>query len=300
MRKLIAIALFSATLYFIYPQNLPELTGRVVDITGTLSAAEKNDVELFLENFENSTGAQMVVVLINTLDDYSIEEYSIELAEKWQIGRKGIDDGVIILASLGDRKIRIEVGYGLEGTITDVLARMVIEKDIKPHFINGDYYLGLKSAVVSLAGLVGYKTDNKNAYIDDAKYSSKIRSQNIDKIKNKFFFPLLAFCYFLGLGIRRSFKSITNYRYGTAGKIALFTLAPISALVLIALFILIQKAALIFVGALILGTLGSTALYLLASGVSGGSSGGGGGSFGGGGFSGGGGSFGGGGSSGSW
>lgn len=300
MKKLALVLIYSALIALVYPQNLPELTGRVVDITGTLSAVEKNDIETFLENFENSTGAQMVVAIIDTLDGYSIEEYSIELAEKWKIGRKGIDDGVIILVSLGDRKIRIEVGYGLEGTITDVLAWRVIEKDIKPHFINGDYYLGLKSAVISLAELVGYQTDNKNAYIDNPIYKSKIMSQNIDKYKNKLFFPVLALCYALGLGIRRSFKSLTNYRYGAVPKIALFILAPIAALLLIALFIVIQKAAFIFLVAMILGTLGSTALYLLASGAGGGSSGGGGGSFGGGGFSGGGGSFGGGGSSGSW
>ncbi|HQJ05203.1 MAG TPA: TPM domain-containing protein, partial [Spirochaetota bacterium] len=205
MKRLALVLVYSALISLVYTQNLPELTGRVVDVTGTLSPAEKNDIEKFLENFEKSTGAQMVVAIIDTLSGYSIEDYSIKLAEKWQIGRKGIDDGVIILVSLRDRKMRIEVGYGLEGTITDVLAWKVIEKFMKPHFVNGDYYLGLKSAAIGLAKLVGYKTDSKNAYINDSKYASKIRKQNTEKLKNKFLFPVLAVCYALGLGIRRAF-----------------------------------------------------------------------------------------------
>lgn len=123
--------------------NPPRL---VNDYTNTLSQNEVSALEQKLVAYNDSTSTQISIVIISTLDGYPIDDYAIQLAEKWGIGRKGKDNGVLIFIAKDDRKIFIPVGYGMEGVLTDGLVKRIIETEIKPEFKAGNYYRGLDKA----------------------------------------------------------------------------------------------------------------------------------------------------------
>lgn len=129
---------------------VPPLQGRVTDLTSTLTQEEKKSIELRLEALESSKGSQVVVLLIPTTGEESIEQYSIRVAEAWKIGRKGIDDGVILLVARNDRKLRIEVGYGLEGALTDALTNQIIQEQMVPLLKKGDFAGAIGAGVDSI------------------------------------------------------------------------------------------------------------------------------------------------------
>lgn len=135
-------------------QEFPEKPNRLVnDYTQTLSPEQIAALEQKLVAFNDSTSTQISVVLINSLEGYDVADYAVRLAEKWGIGRKQKDNGVLLLAAVNDRRITIQVGYGLEGVITDALSRRIIEKVIKPSFTQGNYYRGIDEATTSLMKL---------------------------------------------------------------------------------------------------------------------------------------------------
>ena len=129
---------------------LPTLTERVTDLTGTLSADEKASLTASLTALEKDKGAQVAIVMLPTTQPEAIEQFSIRLADAWKIGRKGVDDGVIIIVAKNDRKMRIEVGYGLEGAIPDAIAKRIVAEQMGPRFREGDFAGGLKAAVATL------------------------------------------------------------------------------------------------------------------------------------------------------
>lgn len=126
---------------------VPPLTARVTDLTGTLDAAQRQSLEQTLAAFEARKGAQVAVLLLPTTQPEAIEQYSIRVADAWQVGRGDTDDGVILLVAKDDRTLRIEVGYGLEGALTDATANRIIEEILVPRFRAGDYFLGLTEGV---------------------------------------------------------------------------------------------------------------------------------------------------------
>ena len=159
MRRLLAIALVLA---FAAPglalEVPPPPKTRVTDKTGTLTAGQLSNLERGLAEFEQKTSNQIVVLIIPTLEGGSLEDFSVRLAEKWKPGQKGKDNGVILLIVKNDRKLRIEVGYGLEGALPDVLAGTIIRNDIAPRFRKGDFYGGI------LAGLRGIAAATRGEY----------------------------------------------------------------------------------------------------------------------------------------
>jgi uncharacterized protein len=128
--------------------NPPKL---VTDMANVLSAEQKDILERKLVAFDDSSSNQIVVVLIKTLNDYPIEEYSTKLFRDWGIGNKKTNNGILLIAAIDDRKIRIEVGYGLEGAIPDITTASIIRNDIVPSFKTGDYYHGIDLATNSIA-----------------------------------------------------------------------------------------------------------------------------------------------------
>jgi uncharacterized protein len=126
---------------------VPPLSGRVVDQTGTLSSGDIAALTQTLKDFEARKGSQIAVLIVPTTAPEAIEQYSIRVAEAWKIGRKKIDDGAILLIAKDDRKLRIEVGYGLEGALTDVTSRRIIDEIITPKFRNGDFAGGISAGV---------------------------------------------------------------------------------------------------------------------------------------------------------
>jgi len=127
--------------------NPPRL---VVDQANLLSAPQKQILEQKLDAFNDTTSNQIAVVTIPTLNDVPVEDYAVKLFREWGIGGAKHNNGVLILVSRDDHKIRIEVGYGLEGAITDVMSNDIINNDLTPNFRNGDFYRGLDEATTSL------------------------------------------------------------------------------------------------------------------------------------------------------
>jgi uncharacterized protein len=126
---------------------VPPLTGRVVDRTSTLGSGDIASLDQTLRNFEARKGSQVAVLIVPTTQPESIEQYSLRVAEAWKIGRKKIDDGAILVVAKDDRKLRIEVGYGLEGALTDVTAKRIIDEVITPKFRSGDFAGGISDGV---------------------------------------------------------------------------------------------------------------------------------------------------------
>ncbi len=135
-------------------KEVPQLWARVTDQTNTLTTSDIQNLDNYLENLEREKGSQIAVLIISTTEPEPIEDYAIRVAEQWKIGRKGVDDGVILIVAKEDRKLRIEVGYGLEGAITDLQAKRIIENYITPAFKQGDFAGGINEGVSALAALI--------------------------------------------------------------------------------------------------------------------------------------------------
>jgi uncharacterized protein len=131
-------------------QNFPEYQGFVNDYAGLLSPAVKAKLEAQLTQLEKDTTAEVAVITIKSLEGDSIEDYASRLFEKWGIGKKGVDNGVLFLVALDDHMMRIEVGYGLEPIITDGRAGRIRDNDVIPRFKNNDYEGGITAGVNSI------------------------------------------------------------------------------------------------------------------------------------------------------
>ncbi len=134
---------------------VPALSARVTDLTGTLDAGEHAALEARLEAFERAKGSQVVVLIVPTTQPETIEQYGIRVADAWKIGRGGsIDDGVILIVAKDDRKLRLEIGYGLEGTLPDAVSKRIIDDVIVPAFRAGDFYRGISEGVERIIGVI--------------------------------------------------------------------------------------------------------------------------------------------------
>jgi uncharacterized protein len=133
---------------------VPALTGRLVDLTGTLSSDEIAAQSQRLQDLEKRKGSQVAVLIVPTTQPETIEQYSIRVAEAWKIGRKKIDDGALLVVAKNDHKLRIEVGYGLEGSLTDVTARRIIDEVIAPRFKSGDFAGGIAAGITRIIAVI--------------------------------------------------------------------------------------------------------------------------------------------------
>jgi len=133
---------------------VPPLQSRVTDLTGSLDEATRASLENRLRELEQAKGSQIAVLLVPTTQPESIEQFGLGVAETWKLGRKGVDDGVLLLVAKDDRALRIEVGYGLEGAIPDAVAQRVIEESIVPRFREGDFSGGVEAGAQALIRLV--------------------------------------------------------------------------------------------------------------------------------------------------
>ncbi|HEY7965302.1 MAG TPA: TPM domain-containing protein [Steroidobacteraceae bacterium] len=133
-------------------QPIPKLSARVTDLTGTLTAEQQTALEQKLAAFESAKGSQLAVLIVPTTHPEEIEQYSIRVVEQWKLGRgsvngKRVDDGVLLLVATGDRRVRFEVGYGLEGVLPDATCNRIIDETIKPAFRQGNYYGGIEAGL---------------------------------------------------------------------------------------------------------------------------------------------------------
>jgi uncharacterized protein len=133
---------------------VPPLSGRVVDQTGTLSRDQVAALETTLKDFEARKGSQIAVLMVPTTAPEAIEQFSIRVAEAWKIGRNKIDDGAILVIAKNDRALRIEVGYGLEGVLPDVIANRILDEVIKPRLRDGDFAGGISAGVDRIVSVI--------------------------------------------------------------------------------------------------------------------------------------------------
>ena len=269
--------------------EVPILKGRVNDHAGMLSAATRQQLKDILSRLEQTDSTQIVVLTIPSLGGEVLEEFSLKVAEKWQIGQKGFDNGAILLIAKNDRKLRIEVGYGLEGSLTDLMAGRIIRNVIVPQFKTGNFDQGVIDGVQAMIDVVRgeYKAPEKSPFAGDSK----------KKDFSPGFGGLIAFFFFISM-LGRLRRPMGIAAGGVLAPIAaglFFNFSPIWILLSIPIGLLIG---------FILSFIGSPLVFghghhhhHRTGGWSGGFGGGG---FGGGGFSGGGGGFGGGGASGGW
>ena len=136
-------------------QPIPSLSAHVTDLTGTLSAPERQALEVKLADWESRTTNQLAVLIVPTTKPETIEEYAIRVAEAWKIGQKGKDNGAIFLIAKNDKQMRIEVGYGLEGDLTDVASRRIIGDTVAPLFSQGKFAEGINAGVDRIVAVVG-------------------------------------------------------------------------------------------------------------------------------------------------
>lgn len=266
---------------------VPPLTAPVIDQTRTLTSEQIASLDRTLRAFNESKGAQISVLMLPTTQPETIEQYSIRVAEAWKLGRKGVDDGVLLIVAKDDRAVRIETGYGLEGALPDVIANRITDQVIVPRFRQGDYAGGITEGVNRII-----------AVIEGEPLPAPERQQTRSREGIGSALPLLLMLVFVGSGIlRRMFGAF-------GGATVLGGFAAVIAWVLTSVIGVAIGAAVIAFLFTLLGGGGSG----WSSGRRGGWGGGwGGGGFGGGGFggggggwSGGGGGFGGGGASGRW
>lgn len=137
---------------------VPPLSGRVVDLTASLSDEARRDLDARLAAIERSKGSQVAILMLPSVRPESIEAFGIRVAEAWKLGRRGVDDGVIVLVALEDRRLRIEVGRGLEGAIPDAVAKRIVADTITPGLRRGDIHAGLAAGVDALAARIGAET----------------------------------------------------------------------------------------------------------------------------------------------
>jgi uncharacterized protein len=271
---------------------VPPLTDRVVDQTGSLSAGDIASLSQTLKDLEGRKGSQIAVLMVPTTDGEAIEPFALRVAEAWKIGRRKIDDGALLVIAKDDRRLRIEVGYGLEGALTDATTKRIIDEDITPKFKAGDFGGGVKAGVDKMVRVV----DGEKLPEPEPPHWQDSQSFNPEDLFNPFL--IIPAIFFGGL-----LRSLLGRLLGSVAAGALTAL--------IAWFLVGSVMASLIVGAI------AAVIVLISNGFTsagppgrrgspGGWSGGSGGSWssGGssssGGFSGGGGSFGGGGASGSW
>jgi uncharacterized protein len=133
---------------------VPPLGARVTDLTATLDAQQIQALESRLAEFEKNKGAQLAVLIVPTTQPETIEQYGIRVADAWKLGRKGVDDGALLLVAKDDRNVRIEVGYGLEGALNDATAHRIVDEIIVPYFKRGEFYSGIEAGTAAMMKVI--------------------------------------------------------------------------------------------------------------------------------------------------
>lgn len=153
--------------------NFPALSGRVVDEANILSPATEAQLSAQSAALQEKTGAQFVVVTLSSLQDYAIEDYGYQLGRAWGIGAKGKDDGVLLIIAPNDRKVRVEVGYGLEGVLTDALSNLILQRQVLPRFRAGDVEGGVQAGAAAIIEQISADPERQKAALTDANTAAK-------------------------------------------------------------------------------------------------------------------------------
>jgi uncharacterized protein len=314
VRTLLALLAWAvASLGWAQPlQKVPPLSARVTDLTGTLDAGQRQQLESSLAALEKRKGTQIAILLVPTTQPEPIEQYALRVAEAWKLGRgkeraqrdtgdkraQAIDDGLLIVVAKNDRKVRIEVGYGLEGAVPDAIAKRIISESISPRFRQGDFFGGLQAAVADLSARIAGE-DLPAPWQPGHGGGADAGSDSFSAL-----LPIVLMAFVLGTFVSRMLGRFIGAGLGGAGAgvatTALVSAGPLAMIVGAGVFLLVLMTGGGGGGGNRLRRTGPNTIgqgpVILPGGWGGGGFGGGGG----GGFGGGGGGFGGGGASGDW
>jgi len=175
-------------------QNFPPLTGRVVDQANLLNPQQEAELTTKLEALERASTRQLVVVTIPSLEGYEIADYGYRLGRHWNIGKRTANNGVLLIVALSDRKIRIEVGYGLEGILTDALSNQIISNEMRPRFRDNDYPGGINAGADAIIAQLQAPPEAAEARVRAAATTANRSSDNAGGIITLiFWFIVIAF-----------------------------------------------------------------------------------------------------------
>jgi uncharacterized protein len=172
--------------------DFPALSGRVVDQAGVMTAEAKSDVEAKSKTLEDKSGIQLVVATVKSLQGSDIETYANQLFRFWKLGEAQKNNGVLLLVAPTEHKVRIEVGYGLEGTLTDALSSLIISSAIVPRFKTGDYSGGIERGV---DGIISVLTGDSADWQRKVNVRKEDASSDFDKLFPILFFAIMIFIF---------------------------------------------------------------------------------------------------------
>lgn len=178
--------------------NIPRLQKMVNDQAGILNSSQERELESMLRNLEQSTSVEIALLTVKDMGGLTIEDYSIRVVDAWKLGKKDRDNGILLLVSTGDRKVRLEVGYGLEESITDAKSSYIINQMVLPYFSEGSYYKGIKTCLTAVSGIVTNTYD-----ITPEELKQYQRQQNKKEKRGGFPTGLIIFILFMLLSRRR-------------------------------------------------------------------------------------------------
>lgn len=203
--------------------RFPEHSGFVNDYTGILTDSARLRLQNLLEEVEKKTSAEVAVVIIKTTRPFTIEQYAVELFQKWGIGKKERDNGVLLLVAVEDRTVRIETGYGLEGAVTDLESKRIIQNFIVPWFKKGDYETGIFAGTLAIIEIIGkeysVKLDIDKDFGNISGYN-KSKTSSAEALFVLFFFILVfglrfgTFFFLMGSGSGRYWSSGSGGAFG--------------------------------------------------------------------------------------
>jgi uncharacterized protein len=195
MTSCLAVAFAVCLVTFAFAVDFPPLTGRVVDQANVMTAESRSDIESKLKELEDKSGIQLVVATVKSLQGSDIESYANELFRFWKLGQAQKNNGVLLLVAPAEHKVRIEVGYGLEGTLTDALSSVIISSTIIPRFKTGDFTGGIERGVDGVISVLSGDTADWQPKVDVRREDA---SADFDKLFPILLFLLVVFiCWYL-------------------------------------------------------------------------------------------------------
>jgi len=202
MKKIITSILFLFTVSVLFSLDVPRLKGAVNDNANIINSNDEQKLEALLRDVEAKTSSQIALLTISSLEGENLEDYSMRIAQTWKLGQKEFDNGVLLLVAFNEKKIRIEVGYGLESIITDAKSGFIIRNYIVPGFKKGDFVGGITNGLLAISGLVTNEFEITDEQL--AKYNQQQKAGKRKQIP----FGLIVFLFMfvfggLGRGKRR-------------------------------------------------------------------------------------------------
>ena len=191
VRRVIALIVLLTSAAALWSADIPPLRGRINDTAGVLSSQTAKDLENYLAAVERTTNAQIALLTIDSLDGEAIESYGLRVADEWKLGTADSDNGALLLVAMAEKKVRIEVGYGLEGNLTDAMSGFIIREVIVPEFKRGNFDTGISEGLKAIGGQV-----TGDAPLDIQDVGSTSRNDDSEGIP--LFFLIFLFVFIFG------------------------------------------------------------------------------------------------------